>query len=144
MKRIFFFALFILAGTFQLRAGDDPGAPVVSPEKHYKIIQTRQEDGGPGWSWTGKVIFSDSRYPNFTLEPSALCWPALYYISPDEHWILRIQKTGSGDNDVFLYQVSDGGITQATEPSFGEMIWNYYLSISGRKLSEFYHTGFEF
>ncbi|MEI9998769.1 MAG: hypothetical protein WDO13_06150 [Verrucomicrobiota bacterium] len=38
-----------------------------------------------------------------------ISWPGLYYIAPDDHWILRIQKTGSGDNTAYLYFLEKNG-----------------------------------
>lgn len=42
------------------------------------------------------VKFRDAKKPEVRL--AGFNWPGLYSISPDEHWILRTQKTGSGES----------------------------------------------
>jgi hypothetical protein len=52
-------------------------------------------------------VFRDSRISPVTLE--GYPWPGRYSISPDEKWVLRTQKTGSGDNIGILYRIEKNG-----------------------------------
>ena len=49
------------------------------------------------------ISFRQAKVPVVAL--AGFEWPGLYSISPDEHWILRTQKTGSGDNMAILYRM---------------------------------------
>src|SRR5262245_61745166 len=74
-----------------------------SPQRTFTISQhydRKAEDGG----WVTEVRFARNAHPAITLADS-YAWPALFYVSPDDQWILRVQKSGSGDNISFLYRL---------------------------------------
>lgn len=61
--------------------------------------------------WESVLRFADQSKPEATLaaQPEWYSWPADYHLCPDEQWILRDQKTGSGQNALFLYHVEPDG-----------------------------------
>ncbi len=77
--------------------------------------------------WEATLEFADRSMPQATLaaQPEWYSWPADYHISPDEHWVLRDQKTGSGENALFLYHVLPGGqvwrLSQHVDDLVGEL-----------------------
>ena len=107
-------------------------APLASPGKTFSIVPLGSE-----WpkSAAAKVVFRDTSLAEVPLE--ALDWRGLYYISPDDRWILRVQKTGSGDNEAILYSVGKDGKVSAIK-DFNETLWN---SSGAGDWHNFYHCG---
>ncbi|WP_035686379.1 hypothetical protein [Bradyrhizobium sp. Cp5.3] len=46
----------------------------------------------------------------------------------DSQWLVRMQKTGSGEQDLFLYHVENGVFVNATKKSLSDLAWNYFYS----------------
>jgi hypothetical protein len=131
----FLLALLLLGGVASVLGDDDY---VFSPHRTFKIVQHR---GDEGVKQTIQFLKGPSR--TITLE-YAISWPALYYISPDERWILRIQKSGSGDNISWLYQVEPA--TQRVwrmEEQLGALGFDY-LEKDPSLPHSLYHTGIAF
>src|SRR5438045_8953280 len=65
-----------------------------SPHHTYRVVQHYSGD------WDASLRFRDGSHPDAPLasDPDRYPWPAVYDISPDDQWILRTQKTGSGEN----------------------------------------------
>jgi hypothetical protein len=72
-----------------------------SPRHTYKIIQHY------AGNWNAVMRFSDASRGDAPLagDSDRYPWPAIYEISPDDQWIFRDQKTGSGTGIGFLYHV---------------------------------------
>jgi hypothetical protein len=124
-----------LISASSLRADDDI---VVSPHRSFRIVQHRE---GEGVKETLEFLTGHHRV--VTLE-YAISWPASYYISPDERWILRIQKSGSGDNISWLYQLETA--TQRLwrmEEQLGALGFDY-LEKDPSLPHNLYHTGIAF
>lgn len=68
----------------------------------------------------------------------------MYYISPDEQWIMRIQKIGSGENCAFLYRVESNGRVSRMEQHLDDLAFRFLALNSGISRRDFYHTGLEF
>lgn len=110
----------------------------VSPRRSFRIVQTFGEQG-----WTQVLRFAAAPARNVTLE-SAIPWPADYHVSPDERWVLRIQKSGSGDNISFLYRLEPAvKRVWRLEEQVGALGFDYLAGVSGL-LRSLYHTGIEF
>jgi len=140
-KKIQFLFLLVLLvlGTFITSLRADAFDPVIeSPDHSFRVIQP--------WSTDGvicRVEFEGAKR-NFILQPSKLDWVPEIYISPDSRWILRIQKTGSGDNTLFLYSVSKRKTVCEVKPDVAERIWNAIRYLKGHNPGGFYHSGFDF
>ena len=129
--------LFVLLGS---GFADEPWAyekPLISPAKTFSIHQQRKD------SWHTTVHFLRNRKPDiqFTDDYS---WPALFYISPDDHWILQIQKSGSGDNISFLLRVDAEGRICRIKPTLMELAWTFLERSNSIKETGLYHTGIDF
>lgn len=106
----------------------------VAPNDKFEI---NHKFGDP---WIETIKFSDTKLPSIHLE--GFPWSGFYLISPDSKWILRIQKTGSGDNLGFLYQVeSSGRVSQVI--GFNDSLWNFSDFHSRLKADALYHSGIE-
>lgn len=109
----------------------------VSPKKTFRITQHREEN------WIQTFRPANLGIPEITLEKDVL-WPAEYNISPDEQWILRVQKSGSGDNISYLYHVDKEGRLWRMETRFGDLAFEFLRRTKGVDISDLYHTGIEF
>jgi hypothetical protein len=58
-------------------------------------------------------------------------WPASFYISPDDQWILRIQKSGSGDNISYLYHFDAKCRLWGMEEQLGQPGFDYVARSAG-------------
>jgi len=108
-----------------------------SPKGTFTI--TQHQDG----NWTTKLHFAKGAHPNVALTDD-YPWPALFYVSPDERWILQIQKSGSGENISFLYRLEPNGRLWRMEQRFGELALAFLERARGIPLADLYHTGIEF
>ncbi len=108
---------------------------IISPNRVFTITQTRGEEGV-----TGVLTFKSSQR-RFILHPSPISWRGFYSISPDARWVLRIQKTGSGDNNAWLYEVRDGTVSAGQD--LGSKAWEFHHRVAPVKCASLYHTGFE-
>ena len=73
-----------------------------------------------------------------TLNNEAATWWPLFYVSPDEKWILCIQKTGSGSNSARLHHVREGLATKLNEP-LDVAAWRYSDAHSLHPSTDLYH-----
>ena len=48
--------------------------------------------------------------------------------TPDSQWLVRMQKTGSGEQDLYLYHVEKGAFASATKTSLSDLAWAYFYS----------------
>lgn len=135
MRTPFLFVLFVIAGA----ALADTATKIESPGGTYMLVQSRKERGSDRTEWMGELKFAGDRGRDFVLEPTGLLWRGDYYISPSERWVLRIQKTGSGDTTAYLYKVN-GKEIMPRRGDFGEMAWRYYKHKTERSTSSLYHT----
>lgn len=129
--------LFAFCGLGSSLAGGGADLKTVSPKKTFTVIQHY------GKNWRQTFQPTDRKRPPVTLEEDIL-WPAEYQISPDERWILRIQKSGSGENVSYLYQVDPDGRLRRREPPIGELAFGYLKKAHGIDAADLYHTGIDF
>ena len=111
--------------------------PITSPSGTFSIQQ--HYDG----NWTTTIRFAGGAHPDLTLTDD-YPWPGLFYISPDDHWILQIQKSGSGENIAFLSRVDSEGRFRHTEPEFMELAWAFIERVQSLHRADLYHTGIDF
>lgn len=108
-----------------------------SPRGTFEIIQSR--DGISAAS----LHLVKGNYPDIPLG-DAYPWPALFYVSPDDHWILQIQKTGSGENIAILYRFETNKRLWRMEQHLDDLAFAFLLRSSGISRQAYYHTGIEF
>jgi len=67
-------------------------------------------------------------------------YPAGFRFTSDSQWLVRMQKTGSGEQDLFLYHVEKGAFVSATKHSLSDLAWAYFHSRPDtRKMKLDYH-----
>ena len=65
-------------------------------------------------------------------------------IAPDDHWMLQVQKSGSGDNISFLFRVDPEGRLWHMQPTLMEVVWSFLERAESLHDSDLYHTGIDF
>jgi hypothetical protein len=91
--------------------------------------------------WAAVLHFVDKSKPQVSLadQPEWYSWPADYHISADEQWIIRDQKTGSGENALFLYHLTrEGQIWRLTTP-IDDAVFATLLTPLHRTRKDYYH-----
>jgi hypothetical protein len=91
--------------------------------------------------WEASLQFADDLKPRATLaaQPEWYSWPADYHISPDEEWIIRDQKTGSGENALFLYHIERDGRVWRLSQHLDDLVWSALLAPSHLTRADYYH-----
>src|SRR5215467_7271335 len=59
-------------------------------------------------------------------EPSD--YPAGFRFTNDSNWLVRMQKTGSGESTLYLYRWGPQGFVEATKKPLGDLAWAYLKS----------------
>jgi hypothetical protein len=91
--------------------------------------------------WQAVLQFSDKSKPEAALAaaPEWYEWPADYRVSPDEQWIIREQKTGSGENALFLYRIQSNGQLWRLTQHLDDLVFAFLLPPLHRTRSDYYH-----
>src|SRR6478672_3564852 len=112
---------------------------IAAPKGTYTITQHYAE------FWDSTPHFRDARLGVAPLaaDPDRYPWSATYLISPDDEWILRVQKTGFGQNSAFLYRVEPSGRLWRMAQCLDDLAFGF-LARKHVKRSDFYHTGIQF
>ena len=77
------------------------------------------------WKWQ----FWVRRQGAFTLlDPELADYPAGFRFTNDLKWLVRMQKTGSGESTLYLYRLGPQGFVPATEKPLGDLAWVYFKS----------------
>jgi hypothetical protein len=90
-------------------------------------------------AFNSEVVFKHSK-ERALLEPSNVSWAGEYSISPNERWILRTQKIGSGDNTVYLYEIRTGRLVSHDGYDLGAAAWDFFYKNYGGLNVGHYHT----
>lgn len=104
----------------------------------FEVTQEFHDSNGNQGEWAETVRFLKPNFPDVRL--SGISWPGIYHLSPNEHWLLRTQKTGSGDNVAILYRLEDNGRVSEIL-GFDASLWKASDVVSRLKKEELYHTG---
>ncbi|MGV7219431.1 hypothetical protein [Bradyrhizobium sp. UFLA05-112] len=92
-----------------------------SPDGATTIEQYLNKDTDD-WKWQ----FWARRQGAFTLldaEPAG--YPADFLFTNDVNWIVRLQKTGSGESMLYLYRLAPDGYVSAGKKPLGDQAWDY-------------------
>ncbi|MGY8682927.1 hypothetical protein Q2941_34915 [Bradyrhizobium sp. UFLA05-153] len=77
------------------------------------------------WKWQ----FWARRQGAFTLlDPEPAGYPAGFVFTSDLKWIVRGQKTGSGESTLYLYRLTPQGYVRASKKPLGDLAWDYMKS----------------
>jgi hypothetical protein len=93
-----------------------------SPDNSIAIEQYLNKDTDD-WKWQFWVRRPDT----FTLrDPEPADYPADFRFTNDLKWIVRLQKTGSGESTLHLYRVTPQGTVPAGKKPLGDLAWDYF------------------
>jgi hypothetical protein len=109
-----------------------------SPKGTYRIVA--QQDG-PAPDWIQTVEFIGDLPISVSLG-KFFGYQGHFTASPDERWLLHIQKVGSGQNIALLYQL-DGAGRLLEIKDFDAAAWRFADTVSPLKYADLYHTGIE-
>jgi hypothetical protein len=77
------------------------------------------------WKW----LFWARRADTLALlDPEPAGYPAAFVFTNDQNWIIRLQKTGSGEQSLYLYRFGPNGFASATKKPLGDLAWAYMKS----------------
>jgi hypothetical protein len=119
-------------GASGLAAAAQPAAPPVGYEIDTKFTKT-SSDGAitieqylnkdrDDWKWQFWVRRPDT----FTLlDPEPAGYPAGFRFTNDLKWIIRFQKTGSGESSLYLYRFTPQGTVPASRKPLSDLAWAY-------------------
>jgi hypothetical protein len=62
------------------------------------------------------------------LKPDQADYPAGFRFTNDSQWLVRMQKTGSGESTLYLYRLGPQGFVPATKKPLGDLAWAYFKS----------------
>lgn len=121
---------------FKLR--EEADERFISPDKQIRVEQYAADKGDEGFLyqfWT----FDEKRQHPSLLNPGEgvdlAGYPAGFRFSPDSQWLVRMQKTGAGFQDLFLYRRNGNAFSSATPKPLSQMAWDYFwASPAARKL----------
>ena len=92
-----------------------------SPDGAIAIEQYLNKDTDD-WKWQ----FWVRRQGTFTLlDPGPTDYPAAFRFTNDLKWIIRFQKTGSGESTLYLYRLAPQGYVPASKKPLGDLAWAY-------------------
>jgi hypothetical protein len=94
-----------------------------SPDGATTIEQYVRTDKGDDWIWQFWARRSDSMV---LLGPQQDDYAADFHFTPDSRWLLRMQKTGSGESSLYLYKLGPKGFVAATSKPIGDLAWAYF------------------
>ena len=76
------------------------------------------------WKWQFWVRRKDT----FTLLDEQADYPAGFRFTNDLKWLVRMQKTGSGESTLYLYRLAPQGYVPASKKPLGDLAWAYLKS----------------
>ena len=121
---------------FKLRADADD--IFTSPDRQIRVEQYAADKGDEGflyqfWTFDEKRQHASLLNPGETTDLAG--YPAGFRFSPNSQWLVRMQKTGAGFQDLFLYRRNGLQFSSATPKPLSEMAWDYFwTSSASRKL----------
>jgi hypothetical protein len=101
---------------------DNADLAFTSPDGATEIKQY-MKDGG---DWDVKWQAWARRGAQMTELKPEQGYGAGFRFTPDSQWLVRMQKTGSGEQDLHLYHLENGAFVNATKRSLSDLAWAYF------------------
>ena len=96
-----------------------------SPDGTTTVEQYKKAAPDESYNWQ----FWARRAETFSfLEPEQESYPADFRFTNDGRWLVRMQKTGSGELTSYLYKLGPNGFVSATEKPIGDLTWDFFYS----------------
>ena len=96
-----------------------------SPDGATTIEQYKKINADDGWFWE---FWARHQNTQTLLGPEQENYPAGFRFTADSKWIVRMQKTGSGESTLYLYRLGPQGFVPATKKPLGDLAWAYFKS----------------
>ncbi|MBW7966502.1 hypothetical protein [Bradyrhizobium sp. BR 10261] len=101
---------------------DDADLAFTSPDGATKLEQYVKDAG----DWEVKWQVWARRGDQMTELKPEQGYGAGFRFTADSQWLVRMQKTGSGEQDLFLYHAENGTLVSATRKSLSDLAWAYF------------------
>ncbi|WP_439407681.1 hypothetical protein ACNJX9_02325 [Bradyrhizobium sp. DASA03076] len=101
---------------------DDADLAFTSPDGATKLEQYVKDAG----DWEVKWQVWARRGDQMTELKPEQGYGAGFRFTADSQWLVRMQKTGSGEQDLFLYHAENGTFVGATRKSLSDLAWAYF------------------
>jgi hypothetical protein len=98
---------------------------VKSPDGATTVEEYFKTDKDDNYFWQFWARRSDSMT---LLGPEQEDYPTDFRFTRDSRWLVRMQKTGSGEGSLFLYKLGPQGFVAATKKPFSDLAWAYFYS----------------
>jgi hypothetical protein len=93
-----------------------------SPDGATTVEQYFKTDKDDNYIWQFWARRSDSMT---LLGPEQEDYSAGFRFTADSHWLVRMQKTGSGEASLYLYKLGPQGFVAATRKPLSDLAWGY-------------------
>jgi hypothetical protein len=93
-----------------------------SPDRAITIEQYLNKDTDD-WKWQ---FWARGQDKLTLLEPEQADYPAGFRFTNDSRWLVRMQKTGSGESTLYLYRLGPQGFVPATKKPLADLAWAYF------------------
>jgi hypothetical protein len=131
----------LLSGNVALPSSSETRTPTAGPTADYKIDPkhtSTSPDGKTTIEQYAKISadgdytwqFWARRQAKLTmLPPEQPDYAAGFRFTNDSQWLVRTQKTGSGEASLYLYRLTQQGFLAATSKPLDELAWAYFKSL---------------
>jgi hypothetical protein len=102
----------------------DPEFTAKSPDGAITIEQYVNKETDD-WKWQFWARHQDKLT---MLKPEQPDYSAGFRFTNDSQWLVRMQKTGSGESTLYLYRLGPQGFVPATKKPLGDLAWAYFKS----------------
>ena len=103
-----------------------PDQTQTSPDGATTIEQYHKSDANDDWTWQVWARAKDNTAT--LLKPEGQDYPAGFRFTNDSQWLVRMQKTGSGEASLYLYQQGSQGFESATKKPLSDLAWAFFYS----------------
>jgi hypothetical protein len=107
----------------------DVGETFTSPDGQIQLEQYYKDMGDAGYLhhfWTFDDKHQNPSLLNGGDTIGMARYPAGFRFSPNSQWLVRMQKVGSGSQDLFLYRRNGFAFQSATPKPLSRMAWDYF------------------
>ena len=128
-------ALLVVCGIASWGVGTAAAEPA-APPAGYKINEEYTEKSADGAITIEQYVNKETDYPRWQfwvrregtfalLDPKPAGYPAGFFFTNDMKWIVREQKAGSGELELYLYRLMPQGYVRASKKPLGDLAWAY-------------------
>jgi hypothetical protein len=102
-----------------------------SPDEKTIVEQYKKEDQDGGLRWEFWTRHGDVQ--TLLNKDADADSPAGFRFTNDSRWLVRQQKTGSGESSLYLYKLDGEAFVSATKKPIGDLAWAYFKSLPESK-----------